>query len=182
MKNERKNRENKIEDLENKKTEAEETTREQTREKTREQTQEQWMEMIRTIGDEQGRLSEAQDRLVEEQNYLIEAQNRLLSGQKEMKEQLRQLRWEADVKRWEEKDGSFQKGLGLGLILAPLVWAAVALLLEGFRLFACRFGSETLVLCGGLTCLGCGLFLWFNGRKESRDVPYWAEDFYEEWE
>ena len=167
MRNERDNRENKIDDLKNGTIEA--------KEMTREQTQEQWMEIVRAIGDKQDRLSEAQDRLVNEQN-------RLSGGQKEMKEQLRQLWWEVDVKRWEEKDGSFQKGLGLGLILAPLVWAAVAVLLEGFRLFAYRFGSETLVLCGGLTCLGCGLFLWFNGRKESRDVPYWAEDFYEEWE
>lgn len=164
MRNDRDNRENKSEVLENKKIEAEEVTQEQ----AKEQTREQWMEIVRAIGDKQDRLSEAQDRLS--------------GGQKEMKEQLRQLWWEADVKRWEEKDGSFQKGLGLGLILAPLVWAAVAVLLEGFRLFAYRFGSETLVLCGGLTCLGCGLFLWFNGRKESRDVPYWAEDFYEEWE
>ena len=171
MRNERENWENKSEVLENKKIEAEEVTQEQ----AKEQTREQWMEIVRAIGDKQDRLSEAQDRL-------SEAQDRLSGGQKEMKEQLRQLWWEVDVKRWEEKDGSFQKGLGLGLILAPLVWAAVAVLLEGFRLFAYRFGSETLVLCGGLTCLGCGLFLWFNGRKESRDVPYWAEDFYEEWE
>ena len=168
MRNERDNRENKIDDLKNGTIEAKEMTREQTQEQASEQTREQWMEIVRAIGDKQDRLSEAQDRLI--------------GGQKEMKEQLRQLWWEVDVKRWEEKDGSFQKGLGLGLILAPLVWAAVAVLLEGFRLFAYRFGSETLVLCGGLTCLGCGLFLWFNGRKESRDVPYWAEDFYEEWE
>ena len=133
MRNERDNRENKIDDLKNGTIEAEEMTREQTQEQAREQTREQWMEIVRAIGDKQDRLSEAQDRLVNEQN-------RLSGGQKEMKEQLRQLWWEVDVKRWEEKDGSFQKGLGLGLILAPLVWAAVAVLLEGFRLFAYRFG------------------------------------------
>ena len=182
MRNERDNRENKIDDLKNGTIEAEEMTREQTQEQAKEQTREQWMGIVRAIGDKQDRLSEAQDRLSDKQDRLSEAQDRLIGGQKEMKEQLRQLWWEVDVKRWEEKDGSFQKGLGLGLILAPLVWAAVAVLLEGFRLFAYRFGSETLVLCGGLTCLGCGLFLWFNGRKESREVPYWAEDFYEEWE
>ncbi|MBO4991863.1 MAG: hypothetical protein J6E42_06885 [Firmicutes bacterium] len=77
MRNERDNRENKIDDLKNGTIEAEEVTQEQ----AKEQTREQWMGIVRAIGDKQDRLSEAQDRLIDKQDHLS-------GGQKEMKEQL----------------------------------------------------------------------------------------------